>query len=50
MFCTLKQSNKAAKYDSRVASLRQNLNAMVEIYHDGKTLGFILCGPVYAHG
>jgi hypothetical protein len=46
----LNKSNKAAKYDSRVTSLRQNLNAMVEIYHEGKTPGSILCGPVYAHG
>jgi hypothetical protein len=23
---------------------------MVEIYHEGKTLGSVLCGPVYAHG
>jgi hypothetical protein len=50
MFCILKQSNKAAKYDSRVASSRQNLNAMVEIYHEGKTQGSVMCGPVYAHG
>jgi hypothetical protein len=49
-FCTLNQSNKAAKYNSRVASLRQNLNAVVEIYHEGKTPGSVLCGPVYAHG
>jgi hypothetical protein len=44
------QSNKAAKYNSRVASSRQNLNAVVEIYHEGKIPGSILCGPVYAHG
>jgi hypothetical protein len=50
IFCTLKQSNKAATYDSRVASSRQNLTAMVEIYHEGKTPGSVLCGPVYAHG
>jgi hypothetical protein len=50
MFCILKQSNKAAKYDSRVASSQQNLNAMVEIYHEGKTPGSVLCGLVYAHG
>jgi hypothetical protein len=50
MFCILKQSNKAAKCDSRVASSRQNLNTMVEIYHEGKTLGSVLRGPVYAHG
>jgi hypothetical protein len=23
---------------------------MVEIYHEGKTLGSVLCGLVYAHG
>jgi hypothetical protein len=50
IFCTLKQSNKAATYDSRVASSRQNLNAMIEIRHEGKTPGSVLCGPVYAHG
>jgi hypothetical protein len=50
IFGTLNQSNKAATYDSRVASLRQNLNAVVETYHKGKTSGSILCGPVYAHG
>jgi hypothetical protein len=48
--CILIQSNKAAKYNSRVVSSRQNLNAMVEIYHEGKTPGSVLCGPVYAHG
>jgi hypothetical protein len=48
--CILNQSNKAAKYNSRVASSRQNLNAVVEIYHEGKTLGSVLCGLVYAHG
>jgi hypothetical protein len=46
----IKQSNKAAKYDSQVASLRQNLNVVVEIYHEGKTPGSVLCGPVYIHG
>jgi hypothetical protein len=46
----LNQSNKEAKYNSRVTSLRQNLNAVVEIYHEGKTPGSILCGPVYAYG
>jgi hypothetical protein len=46
----LNQSNMAAKYNSRVASSRQNLNAVVEIYHEGKTPGSVLCGPVYAHG
>jgi hypothetical protein len=40
---------KAAIYDSRVASSRQNLNAMIEIYREGKTPGSILCGLVYAH-
>jgi hypothetical protein len=50
MFCTLKQLNKVAKYDPRVASSRQNLNAVVELYHEGKTPGFVLCGVVYAHG
>jgi hypothetical protein len=50
IFCILKQSNKAAKYDSRVASSRQDLNVVVEIYHEGKTPGSVLCGPVYAHG
>jgi hypothetical protein len=46
----LNQSNKAAEYNSRVASSRQNLNAVVEIYYEGKTPGSVLCGPVYAHG
>jgi hypothetical protein len=46
----LEQSNKAATYDSRVASSRQNLNAVVEIYYDGNTPGSVLCGLVYAHG
>jgi hypothetical protein len=50
IFCALDQSNKAATYDSRVASSRQNSNAVIEIYHEGKTPGSILCGPVYAHG
>jgi hypothetical protein len=50
MFGTLKQSNKAVTYDYRVASSRQNLNAAVEIHHEGKTLGSILRGLVYAHG
>jgi hypothetical protein len=49
-FCALDQSNKAATYDSRVVSSRQNSNTVVEIYHEGKTPGFVLCGPVYAHG
>jgi hypothetical protein len=38
------------KYNSRIASLRQNLNAVVEIYHEGKTPGSVMCGPVYAYG
>jgi hypothetical protein len=37
IFCALDQSNKAATYDSRVASSRQNLNAVIETYHEGKT-------------
>jgi hypothetical protein len=37
-------------YDSRVASSRRDSNAMIEIYHEGKTLGSVLCGLVYAHG
>jgi hypothetical protein len=44
------QSNKAAKYNSQVASSRKNLNAVVEIYHEGTTPGSVLCGPVYAYG
>jgi hypothetical protein len=50
-FSVLKQSNKAetiARHDSRVASSRQNSNAMIETYHEGKTPGSILCGLVYA--
>jgi hypothetical protein len=47
-FSVLKQSNKALKYDSRVASSRQNSNAMIEIDREGKTPGSILCGLVYA--
>jgi hypothetical protein len=50
IFCALDQSNKAATYDSRVASSRQNSNAVIEIYHEGKTPESVLCGPVYAHG
>jgi hypothetical protein len=46
----IKQSNKAVTYDSRVASSRQNLNVVVEIYPEGKTPGSVLCGLVYAHG
>jgi hypothetical protein len=48
IFLELKQSNKAAIYDSRGASSRQSLNAMIEIYHEGNTP--VLCGLVYAHG
>jgi hypothetical protein len=50
IFCALNQSNKATKYDSRIVSSRQNSNAVIEIYHEGKTPGSILCGSVYAHG
>jgi hypothetical protein len=46
----LEQSNKAATYDSRVASSQRNSNAVVEIYREGKTPGSVLCGLVYAHG
>jgi hypothetical protein len=46
----LEQSNKAATYDSRVASSRQNSNTVTEICHEGKTPGSVLCGPIYAHG
>jgi hypothetical protein len=52
-FSVLKQSNKAemiTKYDSRVASLQQYLNAMIEIDREGKTPGSVLCGLVYAPG
>jgi hypothetical protein len=31
-------------------SSRQNSNAMIEIYREGKTPGSVLCGLVYAHG
>jgi hypothetical protein len=48
IFYALDQSNKAATYDSWVASSRQNSNAV--ICHKGKTPGSILCGLVYAHG
>jgi hypothetical protein len=30
--------------------LRQSSNAMIEIYHEGKTPGSVRCGLVYAHG
>jgi hypothetical protein len=52
-FPVLKKPNKAetiARYDSRVASSRQNSNAMIETYREGKTLGSGLCGLVYAPG
>jgi hypothetical protein len=52
-FLVLKQSNKAetiARYDSRVASSQQNSNTMIEIDREGKTLGSVLCGLVYAPG
>jgi hypothetical protein len=39
-----------ARYDSRVASLRQNSNAMIDTYHEGKTPGSILCGLVCVPG
>jgi hypothetical protein len=48
IFYALDHSNKAATYDSRVASSRQYSNAV--IYYEGKTPGSVLCGPVYAHG
>jgi hypothetical protein len=48
--CILEQSNKAVTYDSRVASSRQNSNAVIEIYPEGKTPRSVLCGLVYAHG
>jgi hypothetical protein len=50
-FYTLKQSNKAEvikRFDSRVASSRQNLNAVIVINHEGKTPGSVLCGLVHA--
>jgi hypothetical protein len=49
-FSELKQSNKAATYDSRVASSQQNSNAMIKTYREGKTPGSVLCGLAYAHG
>jgi hypothetical protein len=49
IFCTFQQSNKAATYDSRVASSQRNPNAMIEIYREGKTPGSVLCGLVYAY-
>jgi hypothetical protein len=52
-FSVLEQSNKAetiARYDSRVASSRQNSNSMIETDHEGKTPGSVLCGLVYAPG
>jgi hypothetical protein len=41
---------KAARYDSRFASSRRNMNAMIETYREGKTPGSVLCGLVYAPG
>jgi hypothetical protein len=37
-------------YDSQVVSSRQNSNAMIEIYREGKTPGSVLSGLVYAYG
>jgi hypothetical protein len=48
IFCALDQSNKAATYDSRVASSRQNSNAVIEIYHEGKTQD-LSCVAQYTH-
>jgi hypothetical protein len=42
------QSNLTATCDSRVTLSQRNSNAV--IYHEGKTPGSVLCGPVYAHG
>jgi hypothetical protein len=44
----LNQSNKTATCDSRVALSQRNSNAVID--HEGKTLGSVLCGLVYAHG
>jgi hypothetical protein len=41
------QSNLTAIYDSQVTLSQRNSNAV--IYHEGKTLGSVLCGLVYAH-
>jgi hypothetical protein len=52
-FSVLIESNKAetiARYDSRVVSLRQNSNAMIETDREGKTPGSVLYGLVYAPG
>jgi hypothetical protein len=49
IYCIFQQSNKAVTYNSRVASSRQNSNAMIETYRKGKTPGSVLCGLVYAH-
>jgi hypothetical protein len=48
IFCALDQSNKAATYDSRVVSSRQNLNAVIEIYYESKTPGSA-CVARYTH-
>jgi hypothetical protein len=50
IFYTLNQSNKAATYYPRVASSWSNSNAVIKIYHEGKTPGSVLRGLVYAHG
>jgi hypothetical protein len=33
-----------------VASSRRNSNSMIETYREGKALGSVQCGLVYAHG
>jgi hypothetical protein len=45
---TVKQGWSNQNYDARVASSRQNLNAMIATDHEGKTPGSVLCGLVYA--
>jgi hypothetical protein len=47
---TVKQGWCNLNYDSRVASSRQNLNAMIATDHESKTPGSVLCGLVYAPG
>jgi hypothetical protein len=42
------QSKETTICDSRVTLSQRNSNAV--IYHEGKTPGSVLCGPVYAHG
>jgi hypothetical protein len=46
----VKQGWRNLNYDSRVASPRQNLNAMIATDHEAKTPGSVLCGLVYAPG